>query len=422
MKRVLVFPCGSEIGLEINRSIEFSTHFKVFGGSSVDDHGKFVYENYIDGIPQVDDHDFIEKLNDVIEYNKIDYIFPAHDSVVLKLMQESTKLACKIITSPLKTCEITRSKLKTYEYFEGVIPTPTVLNRARLQKDNFPVFLKPDIGQGSKGTYIAKTSEDIDFYIKEDNSLMILEYLPGKEYTIDCFTNKKGDLLYGVGRERKRISNGISVSSKVSLDKRFKELATKINGSLEFRGVWFFQVKERADGQLVLMEIAPRIAGTMGLARARGVNLALLSLFDAMDYDVDIFENNYNIVIDRSLQNSYLHNINYEHVYLDFDDLVIMDDKVNADVITFIFECINNKIKTHLITKHKENIHETLSRYRLSDIFDEIIWLKEGDEKYKSITERKSIFIDDSFSERKIVHEKLGIPTFDAHMIESLLK
>ena len=31
MKNVLVFPCGSEIGLEINRALSQSKHFKIFG-------------------------------------------------------------------------------------------------------------------------------------------------------------------------------------------------------------------------------------------------------------------------------------------------------------------------------------------------------------------------------------------------------
>ena len=51
MKNILVFPCGSEIGLEIHNALKYSKDFKLFGGSSVDDYGKFVYANYISDIP-----------------------------------------------------------------------------------------------------------------------------------------------------------------------------------------------------------------------------------------------------------------------------------------------------------------------------------------------------------------------------------
>ena len=46
MKKVLVFPCGSEIGLEIERALKFNKDYELIGGSSVNDHGMFEYEKY----------------------------------------------------------------------------------------------------------------------------------------------------------------------------------------------------------------------------------------------------------------------------------------------------------------------------------------------------------------------------------------
>ena len=83
MKNVLVFPCGSEIGLEINRALKYSKHFKVFGASSVNDHGKFEFDNYADGVPNVSDDNFIDHINYLVKQYNIDFIFPAHDSVVV---------------------------------------------------------------------------------------------------------------------------------------------------------------------------------------------------------------------------------------------------------------------------------------------------------------------------------------------------
>jgi len=103
-KKVLVFPCGSEIGLEVHKAVRYSAHFELVGGSSVDDHGRFVYKNYIDDIPFADDPAFVEKINAIVNEHDIDYLFPAHDSVVLKLAQERDKLGCDVITSPVETC------------------------------------------------------------------------------------------------------------------------------------------------------------------------------------------------------------------------------------------------------------------------------------------------------------------------------
>ena len=68
--------------------------------------------------------------------------------------------------------------------------------------------------------------------------------------------------------------NGIAAKSRWVDDVRFTDFAGAINGRLDLRGGWFFQVKERASGDLVLMEVGPRIGGTMGLSRCSGVNLA----------------------------------------------------------------------------------------------------------------------------------------------------
>ena len=75
-KNILIFPCGSEIGLEINRALANDIHFEMFGASSLPDHGKFVYKNYIEDVPFVDKANFIDGINKICEKYKIDYIFP----------------------------------------------------------------------------------------------------------------------------------------------------------------------------------------------------------------------------------------------------------------------------------------------------------------------------------------------------------
>lgn len=411
-KRVLVFPCGSEIGLEIYRSLKNSIHFEVFGASSIEDHGCFVFENYINNIPFVEDKNFIEEINSIVDKYKIDFIFPAHDSVVLKLAQNQEKINAKIITSPPQTCEICRSKTKTYGKLQNIIKTPKILSVK--EKIDFPVFIKPDVGQGSKGAHKINNEKELNFYLLKTNDIIISEYLPGKEYTIDCFTNKNGELLFAEGRERGRINNGISVNSKPIQNPKFQEIAQKINSELSFRGVWFFQLKEDFQGKMVLMEIAPRIAGTMGLYRGLGINFAQLSLFDAMDIDVEILNNKFEIELDRALYSKYKTDLDYDTVYIDFDDTIIVDNKVNPEMITLLYSLQNKNKKIILITKHKENIESTLEKFNIhKKLFNEIIHISKSENKVDYITGTKAIFIDDSFAERKKVTEIKAIPTFD---------
>jgi hypothetical protein len=420
MKNVLVFPCGSEIGLEINRSLAYSKHFTLYGGNSVDDHGRFVYQNYISGIPFVDKANFIKEINKIVELHKIDFIIPAHDSVLLKMAENQGLIKAVVVTSCVETCEICRSKKKTYDFFNNIIPTPIIYNID--QKINFPVFLKPEVGQGTKGVYKANTKKEIDFYFRKDPTLLILEFLPGKEYTVDCFTDKNGNLLFAEGRERIRISNGISVNSKPIKNFSFQRFARIINEKLSFRGAWFYQVKERSNGEIVLMEIAPRIAGTMALYRVLGINFVQLSLFDRMGEDISILKNKFDIEIDRALFARFSFKKHFSYIYIDLDDTIICDNKINTDVIKFLYQAKNMGKKIILLSKHKEDIKKTLSKFAISDLlFDKIISIKENQNKVNYIKKINSIFIDDSFDERKAVFDELNIPVFSLDSIEALL-
>lgn len=419
MKNVLVFPCGSEIGLEVNRALANSIHFKLFGASSVDDHGKYVFKNYISDLPFIDNADFIEEINKIVEHNQIDFIIPAHDSAVLKMAENQHLINATVITSPQETCKVSRSKKHTYEVFEKLLPTPIIYNVN--SEMNFPVFLKPDVGQGSKGTYKVNSKKEVDFYFAKDSTLLALEFLPGKEYTVDCFTNKNGELLFAEGRERIRINNGISVNSKQSQNPKFRELAEIINKTLSFQGVWFYQVKERDNGELVLMEIAPRIAGTMALYRNEGINFIQLSLFDRMGIDVSILNNKLDLEIDRALFSRFSLKKDYNYVYVDFDDTIIVNNTVNTDVIKFLYQSKNLGKKNILITRHLWDIKESLMKYAISELlFDEIIVVEKSKLKSSYIKHLESIFIDDSFAERKSVLETLNIPVFSIDAVESL--
>lgn len=424
MKRVLVFPCGSEIGLEIFRSLQYEKDIELWGGSSVpSNHGKYLFQNYIEGIPFVNEENFIPDLNEFLESYGIDYIFPAMDSVVLELSKNPDRLFSKVIGSSYETNSVCLSKRKTYRLFDGKVPVPAVyrLEDVTAGAGEFPLFLKPDVGYGSRGTYLAGSKEEISFYLERDPSLLILEYLPGKEYTVECFTDRGGRLRFVGGRERVRIQNGISVHSEEVVHRDFTGTAEVVNKHLEFRGTWFFQLKENKKGELALMEIAARAAGTMALFRNKGVNLPLLSFYDARDMDVEIIPNNYKIEIDRALTNRFNIDIDYDCVYVDFDDCIIVNGKINTTLIMFLYQCINNDKKIILLTKHVGDLEKELKRFRLAHLFDEIIHLPVNDFKGDHMTYGPAIFIDDSFSERAAVSRHNGIPVFDLSAVESLI-
>jgi hypothetical protein len=248
-----------------------------------------------------------------------------------------------------------------------------------------------------------------------------MEYLSGPEYTVDCFTDRFGVLRFAGARERIRVMNGISVDTAPVVGDEYQGMAELLNRSLRFRGAWFFQAKRTSGGELVLMEASPRVSGSMALYRNLGVNFEALALFDLMDRDVDVRRNNYSIRMDRALVSRFCLDLHYDDVYIDLDDTILRDGQVNLLAAAFLYQCRNRGIRLHLLSRHAGDIRETLKRFSIEQLFDTIIRVPDDSCKSEYIRACSAIFIDDSFAERRRVQERLGIPTFAADALESLL-
>lgn len=417
--RVLVLPAGTEIGLEIYEALRNCKEVELFGGGQdLSNHGRFVFSSYFN-IPSVNSEGWVNSLNDIIINENIEFIIPAHDDVIVALAQNAARINAQIVSSPRETCEVTRSKSRTYEVLESSVRVPRVYPSVE-EIDEWPIFAKPDRGQGSQGVMLVKNVADARAALSERPDRILCEYLPGNEYTVDCFSDREEGLKFCGARERIRTRNGISMHSRSVELPEAQKIASAISRILPLHGAWFFQVKRASTGELVLMEVGPRIAGSMAVHRVKGINFPLLSIYEASRIKTRILSIKCDVEIDRSLRNRYRHNIKFRHVYVDLDDTILIRGKVNVDLIRFIFQCHNSNVTVHLITKHRGNLDEIQRRFKLIGLFDEVLHLSVGDHKHLHISNSDSIFIDDSFSERMEVFGALGIPVFDCSMVELL--
>ena len=138
------------------------------------------------------------------------------------------------------------------------------------------------------------------------------------------------------------------------------------------------------------------------LNRSRGVNFIELALYQKLGFSVEVVFNDIEIAFGRALVPKYKTNIEYENLYIDFDDTLFLDEEyINADLMKLIFQAKNLNKNVYLITKNRNNnLLKTLYRFGISNIFDDIIHIQDSDQKVRYM-KKNALLIDDSFKERK---------------------
>ena len=417
---VLLFPAEGINTIELHDALSTCVNIRLFGASSVRRTGRYIFENYIPGLPAISDPAFIDRFNDILREHRIDLVFPTHDTVARFLVQNAGRIGSRIVSGDLDTVEICRSKIRTHDLFKdkGFVP------RRYTGKGSvdFPLYAKPDEGQGAQGARIVRDAVELEGIDPE--TFLITEFLPGKEFTVDCLTDAKGVLRYVSPRTRDRAMGGVSVAGRtLPVSDEIRLMAETVNDRLRFLGLWYFQVREDKGGKPKLMEVSSRCAGSMVLTRAKGINLPLLSVYAAMGRDILCFDNGRDVEMERYFTGSYtIEGLTYSTVYIDFDDTVTLNGKVNLNVIRFLYQCHNEGKEVVLLTKHIHDIHASLSRYAISEgLFSRIVPMEEGEKKSLKIETKDAIFIDNMFAERLDVRQVCGIPVFDVDQVEFLL-
>ena len=109
-----------------------------------------------------------------------------------------------------------------------------------------------------------------------------------------------------------------------------------------------------------------------------GVNFPLLSLYEHLRMPVELAPNDIDVRLDRALVNRYAHDLDYRHVYVDLDDTLLVGDAVNARLVAFVYQCVNAGRRVVLITAMSQDVDQTLDRFRLSALWDEVIHIEDA--------------------------------------------
>lgn len=416
---ILVFPCGSEVGLEIGKALGKTLHVLMHGASSTDNHGRLAYSRYAE-VPNIAHQEFNARFADLIYRWQIEILFATHDSVIEYLAPFALEWNVHLVNGDPESTRIARSKLATYELFSGELWVPRVFANLT-QVSAWPALLKPDRGQGGQGVALVQNRTEAEHVMARLEEPLLCEYLPGEELTVDCFSDWKRCLLFVGPRSRERVIGGISMRSKKwSFEEDIVRIAEKINARMVLRGPWFFQLKKDTQGGWKLLEVSCRLSSSSVVHRAAGVNLPLMAVQDYMLREQQVVFEHRIVLIERCLQSVAELNYDFDTVYLDFDDTLVCEGRANPQAMRFVYRLLEMGKSIVLITRHQGTLEKAFAKAHISkSMFDEIFHLQ-AEEPKSSVIKGRAIFIDNHFPERLEVYQACGIPVFDVDVMEML--
>lgn len=280
--KILVVPGGSRLAFGIIKFLTREKNIKVVSA----DVNKLAAGLYLSGKGYLvnsfsNEKRFLTDLTNVVKKEKVDIIIPALDPLLLLLAKNkeffNQENGVKVLISPAETIFLTRDKWRLYRALKDFLPLPKSFINKKEINISYPLFIKPRDGSGSVNAFKINSRKELNFYYKRIKNPIIQEYLEGIEYTVDCLTDMKGELLSCVPRIRLEAKGGISIKGKVVRSKEIEKIAKKLTQRIKFIGPFLFQVKGRS-GNLKLIEINPRFGGGMPLSASAGINIYLLSV------------------------------------------------------------------------------------------------------------------------------------------------
>ncbi|MBX7256419.1 MAG: ATP-grasp domain-containing protein [Candidatus Hydrogenedentes bacterium] len=405
---VFVFPTRNEPGLEAVQALSKSNKITLFGGSSyekVHDPARHLLTNYV-LCPGYDEPDFVPRFQSILREHAIDIVLPAWDRLVA-VFSQWTMEGVTFVTPRAEIATMLLSKRKTYERLKGSVPVPRVY---KPEDASLPVFAKPDVASGSVGGMHVTTESQLAAAVEK--GLLLSEYLPGDEFTVDCISDRQGVLLFANQRARSRIGQGISLGTCSVHDPRVAMHVEAIAATLRIEGPWFAQFKCNEAGEPVLMEINPRLGGSSAQTRLSGVNIPLISVFLFAGYPVRIPRLRSDVLLNRSMRN-YTDAEAFDWVIWDWDDTLIRrDGRPDPDAMGCLYDLRNRGIRQALFTRNPEaeslmNVHmvpRMFEEIRVTD--DKVGALKEFMAR-RSIDASRLVMVNDSFQELFEIQDSL---------------
>lgn len=238
-------------------------------------------EYYI--VPKMVDKGYLEVILNICKKENITAVLSLIDpelSLLAKNSKRFKELGVTIIGSSYDVCELALNKWKMYNWLKdhGYNCAKSYLDINDFYKDletgkiDFPVFVKPYKGSASMAISKVEDKETLDILIKNNQDLLIQEYLDGQELGVDCYIDMITKKPVSIFTKKKLVMRAGETDKAVSfVDQKLFELISKFVKEAGFLAQIDIDVFD-VNGKYYISEVNPRFGGGYPHAYECGVN------------------------------------------------------------------------------------------------------------------------------------------------------
>ncbi len=331
--RVLVTGCGAPgiAGTLYSLRKNFDNRPVHVSGTDINPRavGRFLCDAFYQ-IERPERPEYLEKLAEICEDQAIEVLIPQNTAELALLGKERESFAkrgTKLAVSNENAIELANNKQSLLNLAAGKdVPVPssqttdTFSELFEIAKQlGWPsqrIVVKPPVSNGMRGVRIIDEKCDLKsmFYSEKPSSLlttmeqlrtilgdqfpdlMVSEFLPGDEYTVDVLGGKQMTI---VPRKRDSIKSGITFEGSVEKREDIIEDVRILSKALGLEYAFGFQFKLDKHQVPKLLECNPRVQGTMVLSTLAGANIVYGAAKQALGEEVPSFSINWNAQLIR---------------------------------------------------------------------------------------------------------------------------
>ena len=224
----------------------------------------------------------VDDIARVVKENQVDIILPfVNGAIEIASLCKERIPGVFVPVSDFSTTSRMFDKVEAAHLYKEIgMPIPRTYS---IINNEMPAIVKPRKGGSSRGIQIFHDVDDL-MHLENLDSYIIQEYIEhNREYTVDCYVSREGEILVTVPRERIEIMGGEVTRTRTCRIGRLIEMSREFINALGLTGPVTLQFLHDLDrDRFLLMEANPRLGGGVVCSIYAGAPITDYILAEAM--------------------------------------------------------------------------------------------------------------------------------------------